>query len=415
MNDNPNQSNSIDSFSSQTRILVDKNPETGITRTALLRGKHLVEILYAGAADSVAGNIYAGLVENVLPSRFAFVNIGLEKNAFLYLDDVREKGLHPDASAPAIHAGQTILVQALKDPIGEKGAYVTTRLGFKGRFGVLSRVTDTRPQIGVSRKIEDTAERKRLQKIVAAHLPEGMEIVIRTNAAGCSEADLAAEIARLSALCVKSETEWTHIKAPALVQPFGAAAASDVSELFDSRVSEILVADAALYAEIADAATGFFAGAAERVKLYGGEIPLFRAHNIEAQLEKALQKKVWLKSGGFLYVEQTEACAVIDVNTGKFAGKRDHEQSVLQVNLEAAKEIARQIRLRNLSGIIIIDFIDMKQPESVQTLTTALAAEVKGDRMATNVVGMTELNLMQLTRKKARKTLAAEIYGGTQL
>ena len=392
------------------RILVDKNHDTGITRTALLCNTRLVEVLFAGAEDSVVGNIYAGMVENVLPSRFAFVNIGLEKSAFLYLDDIRETGADK-ANPLTLKPGQTVLVQVLRDPTGEKGAYVTTHLGFKGRFGILSKATDARPTIGVSRKIEDSAERKRLQKIVAAHLPQGMEIVIRTNAAGCAEETLAAEIARLSALCRKADTEWSHVKAPALLQSQGAAAASDVSDLFDMRVSEILAADESLCSEITDAAANFFNGAETRVKLYQEEIPLFHAYGVETQIEKALHKKVWLKSGGFLYIEQTEACAVIDVNTGKFTGKKNHEQSMLQVNLEAAAEIARQIRLRNLSGIIIVDFIDMKQAESIQRLTDALTGAVKGDRMATSVIGMTELNLMQMTRKKARKPLAAEIYG----
>jgi len=395
------------------RILVDRNPHNNVTRTALMHGARLVEVLFSGAEASVAGNIYAGLVDSILPSRFAFVNIGLEKNAFLYIDDSREADLFKDENGKPvlqIKPGQTILVQALKDPSGEKGAYVTGRLGFKGRFVVLSKLTNRRPGIGISKKIEDAGERKRLKRIVAAHLPEGTEAVVRTNAAGCAEAELAAEIRRLSILCQRAETEWQFVKAPALLQAFGAAAASDVSELFDKTVDEIVINDTSLFTEIADAAAGFFAGAEARVKPYDADIPLFSAYGAETQIEKALQKRVWLKSGGFLVIEQTEACAVIDVNTGKYAGKKDHEQSVLTVNLEAAAEIARQLRLRNLGGIIIVDFIDMKQPESVQRLTAALSSQIKLDRVAAKVVGMTELGLMQMTRKKIRKPLAAEIY-----
>ena len=384
------------------RILADKHPETGIVRTALLHDGRLVELLFSGAKNAVAGNIYAGLVEAVLPSRFAFINIGLDKNAFLYLDDRREQGF-------ACKPGQTVLVQALKDPSGDKGAYLTSRLDFKGRFAALSKAVGNRPAVGVSKKIEDAAERKRLQTMALAHLPEGLELVLRTNAAGCSEEELAAEIARLAALCHKAENEWTHVKAPALLH--SDAVAADVSELFTRDADEMLVEGEALYKELASAAAGFFPGAAERVRLYEHEIPLFRAEGVEIQIEKALQKRVWLKSGGFLVIEQTEACAVIDVNTGKFAGKKNHEQMVLKVNLEAAAEIARQLRLRNLGGIIIVDFIDMKEPESVQTLTAHLAAAVKKDRLATAVVGMTELGLMQLTRKKTRRPLAAEISG----
>ena len=392
------------------RIIVDKNPETGITRTALLQDARLVEILFAGAENAVAGNIYAGLVETILPSRFAFIDIGLEKSAFLDLDDKREAGLYRDG-ALQIKPGQTVLVQALKDPAGEKGAYVTSHLGFRGRFGVLSKILGQHPQIGVSRKIESAEERKRLQKIAKAHLPDNAEIVIRTNAQGCAEDEFAAELAQLGALYQKAENEWRHIKAPALVHSVGAAAA-EVSELFGKSVDEILVEGDELHAEIAEAAAFFFAGAEQRVRQYDEDIALFRAYGIDAQIEKALHKKVWLKSGGFLVIEQTEACAVIDVNTGKFAGKKNHEQSVLQVNLEAAAEIARQIRLRNLGGIIIVDFIDMKDAKNANKLIDALTEAVKPDRMATNVVGMTELGLMQMTRKKSRKPLAAEIYGG---
>jgi len=387
------------------RILVDEHPESGIVRTALLHGTRLVEVLFSGAANTVAGNIYAGLVETILPSRFAFIDIGLEKRAFLYLDDRRENGL-------SLKPGQTVLVQALKDPAGEKGAYLTSRLDFKGRFAALSKATGNQPVIGISKKIEHPAERKRLHTMATTHLPPGLALVLRTNASGCTEEELAAEVERLTALYQKSENEWTHVKAPALLH--SEAAGEAVSELFTRDVEELLVEGKTLHAEVAEAAARFFPGALERVRLYEADISLFRAESVDTQIEKALQKRVWLKSGGFLVIEQTEACAVIDVNSGKFAGKKDHEQSVLKVNQEAAAEIARQLRLRNLGGIIIVDFIDMKAPESVQALTAFLEAAVKKDRLATAVVGMTELGLMQITRKKTRKPLAAEILGGTQ-
>jgi len=392
------------------RILVEQNPETGVTRAALLYESRLVEVLFGGG-NSVAGNIYAGIVDSILPSQFAFINIGLEKNAFLFIDDSREADLFTTAAgkrALQLKQGQTLLVQALKDPSGEKGAYVTSRIGFKGRFAVLSKIMPGHPSVGISKKIEDAAERKRLKKITTRHLPAETEAVVRTNAAGCDEAELITELAQLAQLAARAETEWPHVKAPALVHSFGTAA-GDVSELFDHAVDEILVSGEALFTEISSAAAGFFDGAESRVKLYAGEIPLFRAFGADAQLEKALHKKVWLKSGGFLVIEQTEACAVIDVNSGKFMGSKNHEQSVLKVNMEAAAEIARQLRLRNLGGIIIIDFIDMKEAKSVQALTDALALAVKQDRVATTIVGMTELGLMQLTRKKIRRPLAAEL------
>ena len=387
------------------RILVDKHPATGVVRTALLHDGRLVELIFAGAENSVAGNIYAGLVETILPNRFAFIDIGLEKRAFLNLDDRREQEF-------TCKQGQTVLVQALKDPAGEKGTYLTSRLDFKGRFAALSKATPNRPAIGISKKIEDAAERKRLHAMALAHLPAGMELVLRTNAAGCSAEELAAEIERLAALCRQSDNEWTYVKAPALLH--SDATAADVSELFTRDVDELVVEGEELYAELANAAAGFFPHALERVRPYAGDINLFRTEGVETQIEKALQKRVWLKSGGFLVIEQTEACAVIDVNSGKFAGKKDLEQSVLKVNMEAATEIARQLRLRNLGGIIIVDFIDMKEPASAQTLTEHLAAAVKKDRLATAVVGMTELGLMQITRKKTRKPLAAVLRGGSQ-
>lgn len=373
----------------------------------MLDNGKLVELITDDSEnESLVGNIYAGLVTNILPSQFAFVDIGLAKNAFVYLSDSREAGVYNEKGKLLIKNGQTVLVQVLKDASGSKGVYVTSNLSFTGRYLVITGVTDdgTPPVIGISKKIGCADERARLKDIAQSAAGNGMEVVVRTNAAGVSEDVIKDEFIKLNQLVEKSKTQWRNALARTLVYKETDSLRKAVMDLYTANVDEIVINDGE--------ACGYIRGCigeipdGGEVRLYDGVIPIFDMYGIEKQIEQAKgNKRVWLKSGGFIVIERTEACVVIDVNTGKYAGAKNHEETVLKVNLEAAETIAEQLRLRNLSGIIIVDFIDMKDARSVKLLTDRLTEAVKKDRLAVNVVGMTELGLMQMTRKKTRKPL----------
>jgi len=383
------------------QIIVDHGKR--LTRTALLENGKLVEVIIDDEREeSLVGNIYAGLVKSILPSQFAFIDVGLEKNAFIYLSDNREAGLYENGKL-TIKMGQTLLVQVLKDPAGTKGAYVTSRLSFAGRYMVVTKVlADSVASIGISKKIEEADERARL-KSVFKNLDSGVEIIVRTNAENVEEDTLLHEYKILFDNFDKLK-EWQNILPPALLHKESVGLRKAVLDLLCEGVGEIIVNTGEAYEQVNECISDV-SGECKTIELYGGEIPIFDMYAIERQLEKATNKRVWLKSGGFLVIERTEACIVIDVNSGKFSGRKNHEETMMQVNLEAADAIAEQLRLRNLSGIIIIDFIDLKDPHNTKLLIDRLAAETKKDRLSVNVVGMTELGLMQLTRKKIRKPL----------
>lgn len=387
------------------KIIIDHTED--ITKTALLHDGKLIELVVDGQNEmSIAGNIYAGIVEAILPSQFAFIDIGLEKNAFLHLNDNRETNLYGgNQKKLLIKRGQTLLVQVLKDPAKSKGAYVTSRLSFAGRFVVIEK-SGGAAEIGVSSKITNEAERERLKDIFRRESREGYAVVVRTDAAGRREEELLAEHALLMDKLEKSENEWRCVRAPALVFSEDNVLRKTLSDFFKEETDEVVVNDKEVYESLKLEFAGFFDGAGERFSYYGDSLPVFSKYSVDAQIEKAMRKKVWLDSGAFIVIEQTEACVVIDVNSGKYSGAKGHEQTALEVNSEAAIEVAYQLRLRNLGGIIIVDFIDMKLAGNIDALTKVLREETQKDRLAVNVVGMTELGLMQLTRKKVRRPLA---------
>ncbi len=373
-------------------------------RTAVTEETALLEIIHEDKSKKiVVGNMYTGIIQNILPSNFAFVDIGDEKNAFLYLSDRKEDKLYEYNDAKrkrelSIKQGQSITVQVLKEANGEKGATVTTQLSFSGRSAVLMyNATD----VGVSKKVEDEEERKRLKQIARDILPEGYGIILRTNCAGKPEAHIREEIDRL--LCVSKTVlqGGQFVKAPARIYEGLPETMKIVRDLFTEGLDKIIVNDEKIYTMLLE-----YIEKTENLELYTGDIPLFDNFLIEKQIEKALNQKVWLKSGGFIIIEETEACVVIDVNTGKFTDK-NHEHVVVKTNEEAAKEVAKQIRLRNLSGMIIVDFIDMEKEEHKKSVMDVFKNELKKDRSSTSVVGMTKLGLMQLTRKKIGEPLSA--------
>ena len=379
------------------RILVDSG-EYG-TRIGVVEDGLLAELVYERKNSMpIVGNIYMGKVVNVLPGmQAAFVDIGEDKNAFLYYGDNKdEKGniIKPKN-------GSEILVQVEKAGVGKKGSVLTRKISFPGKFIV---IIPNDNKIGISKKITDQNERQRIKDVVRGELPESYGVIIRTDGEGKSEETYKKEIERLVKRSEDIMKRAGYAKAPALLYTDANGVAKVVRDFFHSDIDEIVANSEDDYEELLKLCREI--GEDEsKIRLHNDGTPLFGAYYVEGQAKAAFNKQVWLKSGGFIIIEQTEACVVIDVNTGKYTGKVNLEKTILKTNLEAADEIARQLRLRNLNGMIIVDFIDMKSEQDRQTLRKRLEEAVSKDSLQTIVVGMTQLGLMQLTRKKKRESL----------
>lgn len=386
------------------RVLMDIS--AGLARIALAEDGELRELYYESKREeSLLGNIYAGRVVNVIPNlQAAFVDIGAEKNGYFYYGAARavsDEGKNPARPKQ----GDMLILQVEKDAAGTKGAVLTERFSFPGKFLVL--LPKESGEIGISRKITDTKERERIRRTVRGLLPKGCGVIVRTNGEGRSLEEYEREISTLMEKW-KALEKGTYALPPALLLRENHPILRAARDFYAADVDEFLVNDSEAYDALTE--TGDFGGAGQPVlRLYEDKLPLFEAYFLERQSEKALEEKVWLKSGGFLVIEETEALVAIDVNTGKAAGRGDLQKSILRTNLEAAEEAAKQIRLRNLSGIIIIDFIDMPEEADRRELTRRLEAAVKKDRIKTVVVGMTELGLMQVTRKRTRPSLRRQM------
>lgn len=398
-------------------ILIDREP--GLTRVAILEDDELCEFyLEREGAEKLAGNIYKGRVQNVLNGmQAAFVDIGTGKNAFLYLGDDgpdardltfpgQEAAQIPCMRQERVHNGQELLVQVIKEPDGTKGARLSRQITLPGRYVVLAPQMD---YVGVSRRIAEEGERQRLKAEAERVKPEGMGLIVRTAAEGRSGEDFLEDIRELTALWEQIVGRVRVGRAPCCVHRDQDLVTRTLRDLIASDVSRIVLGDAAEVERVRSALRLFAPALADRVERYAGGLPLFDAYRIESRLEKALQRKVWLKNGGYLYIEATEALTVIDVNTGKFVGSRDLQDTVFRLNCEAAKEIARQVRLRDIGGIIIIDFIDMQSEENRQKLVEALREAFRRDRNKVNVAGLTSLGLVEMTRKRMRTPLAASL------
>ena len=386
------------------RVLMDISAD--LTRVALAEDGELKELYYESKRDeSLVGNIYAGRVANVMPNlQAAFVDFGVGKNGYYYYGNARAvSDAEKNLAKPKV--GDTLILQVEKDAVSSKGAVLSANFSFPGKFLVL--LPHDAGEIGVSRKITSSEERNRIREIVAELLPEGCGAIVRTNGEGKTKEEFEKEITLLSAKNEKLKT-GAFIKPPALLLQENHPVQRAARDFYAADVDEFVVNDKSAYEELLE--TGDYNGENQPIlKWHTEKLPLFESYFLESQSEKALDEHVWLKSGGFLVIEETEACVVIDVNTGKAAGKGDLQKTILKTNLEAAEEAAKQMRLRNLSGIIIIDFIDMKDAEAQKEVTKRLEAAVKKDRIKTVVVGMTELGLMQVTRKKTRPSLKRQM------
>lgn len=401
----------------EKEILV--NVDTHETRAALVEGGTLTEFyVERPLSQRVVGNLYKAKVENVLPGmQAAFVNIGLEKNAFLYVDDAdppHNPGDEPEISTEdlkkasikdLVRMKQELLVQVVKEPMGTKGARVTRHVTMPGRYLVLMPTVD---YVGVSRRITTEGERDRLRKLAEKIRSNGMGVIVRTVAEGKKEQELRNDFEFLSRLWQQVQRRMKKESAPALLHKDLGLIYRVVRDHFSPDISRFLIDSRQEYEKVLELLDATSPDLKRKVQYYEShDAALFDMHDLDAEIDAALRKKVWLKSGGYLIIEQTEALTVIDVNTGKFVGRTNLADTVFRTNMEAVREVARQIRLRDLGGIIVIDFIDMEHAEHRQRVLDALNGQLKKDRTKTNVLGLTQLGLVELTRKKANQGLSS--------
>ena len=416
-----------------TELIINSRPHE--TRIAVLENRGVVEFhVERSATGGISGNIYRGRIVRVLPGmQAAFVDIGQERAAFLYVADVydhktefdrmlrgssnwlpddvgaEEQGEDdPDPAEPfqieeLLHEGQEIMVQVSKEPMGHKGARVTSHISLPGRHLVLM---PTASHIGVSRRIEDEEERTRLREIIQELRPsEDLGFIARTAAEGAAAEIIKSEMDFLIKLWQSIQRKAKTAPVPSLIHQDLDATLRAVRDLFTEEVDLLVIDNQLEYEKIIQFVETFSSSLKSAVKLHTDEEPIFDAFGIEMEIARALGKKVWLKSGGYIVIEATEALTSIDVNTGRYVGSHSLEETILKTNLEAVKEIAYQLRLRNIGGLIVIDFIDMEREPNREKVTQALKEALRRDKAKTKVLKMSELGLIEMTRKRTREDI----------
>ncbi|SFE06604.1 ribonuclease G [Nitrosomonas sp. Nm166] len=388
-------------------ILVNITPQE--TRVAVLEQGVTQELHIERTSDrGIVGNIYTGRVSRVLPGmQSAFVDIGLDRAAFLHVADIWNSNQHSNTTKPIeklLYEGNNILVQVIKDAIGTKGARLSTQISLAGRLLVY---LPQESHIGISQRIEDNTERELLRERLQQILPieEKGGYIIRTMAETADESDLRADLEYLHKLWHDIQQNSTAISAPMLLYQDLDLSHRVLRDLVNED-TRILVDSRENYQRLVRFAQNYMTYMVERITLYTGDRPLFDLYGVEEEIEKSLAKRVNLKSGGYLIIDQTEALTTMDVNTGGFIGVRNFDDTIFKTNLEAAQVIARQLRLRNLGGIIIIDFIDMDSEEHRNAVLTELNKALLKDRMRITVNGFSALGLVEMTRKRTRESLA---------
>jgi len=415
-----------------SEIVINTSPRE--TRLALIENGQVAEIHVERKGErGIVGNIYKGRVIKVLPGmQAAFVEIGLPRAAFLYVGDIHqhihdldmmrteEEDEEPEPEensiddgiseqipifAPIedlIREGEDILVQISKEPLGTKGARITSHISIPGRHLVFMPTVD---HIGISRRIENEVERQRLKEIISLMKPASCGIIVRTVSENESAEKLQDDLTFLQGTWDRIREKERTVPAPSLIYEDLDLCLRGVRDLFTETVTRLTVDSSEHYHRILDFMDTFMPSLKECVELYEGEEPIFDHFGIEMELNKALGRKVWLKSGGYINIDFTEALVAIDVNTGRYVGKRNLQETILKTNLEAAREIAYQLRLRNIGGIIIVDFIDMDRPADREKVSQALADALRKDKQKTNILKISELGLVQMTRKRTRESL----------
>ena len=370
------------------------------TQIAVLEEGQIVEHYVARADDrSIVGNIYQGRVQNVLPGMEAsFVDIGEGRNGVLYAGEVgvvADEGEEIPRIETVLRSGQPILVQVTKDPMRAKGARLTALISLAGRHLVL---VPRAASLGVSRRLPDK-ERLRLRDIAQEIRPQEHGLIVRTAAEGASRRDLERDLTRLIELWNEIETDAKKAKPPALVYSEPELELRVIRDVFNRDISRCVIADRDLERTLRRYIRATTPDLDHRLELYEGSLPIFEEFRVVEQIRKSLERKVWLPSGGHIAIDRTEAMTVIDVNTGKFVGRSTLEDTVFRTNKEAAVEVGRQLRLRDIGGIIVIDFIDMEDPENRNEIFRMFRAELEKDRTRTQVFDISPLGLVQMTRK----------------
>lgn len=411
------------------------NVESQEKRVAILENKVLEEFFAERqTTQKLVGNIYKGVVETIVPAiGAAFVKIGLEKNGFLYIQDLTQPDYekmaeivdkpdndeardekqasltrHPDEIKEMLKVGQEIMVQVVKEPLGQKGPRLTTHISLPGRYLVLMPLDS---HLGISRKIQDSKERVRLRQLLKElNVPENMGLILRTAGSGCTKKQFLQDLRFLTHLWPRIKTSFQKRPAPALIYEEYDLVLRIIRDNFTAQTDKLWVDSKEEYKRIMRFLHAVSPNLKRHVQLYREETPLLEKKGVEDEIIKIYERKVALKSGGYIMIEPTEALVAIDVNSGRFTGKRDPEETAYAVNLEAAREIARQIRLRDIGGIIIIDFIDMKPAKHRKRVFDVLSEALKRDRAKTDISSVSELGLIEMTRQRTRKSLESVAY-----
>lgn len=410
------------------------NVTLGETRVARLENGVVTELTIERKHEEViVGNIYKGKVARVMPGmQAAFIDIGLERTAFLHASDVvkdllnyeDEASLKEDVSGEdeisrserrkddnssienLLQDGKEILVQIEKEPLGTKGARVTSHISLPGRYLVYMPTVD---HIGVSRRIGDAEERRRLKEMLCKVKKTRGGFIVRTMSSGVTEKELSDDVEYLTNTWKEVEKKVSGVKAPGLVHADLDVLSRVVRDQFTPDVNRLVIDSKESYEKICEFVAKFCPKGKNNVELYEGTEPIFDAFGIEIEITRALGQKVWLKSGGYIIIEQTEALTAVDVNTGRFVGRRNVEDTILKTNLEAVKEIVYQLRLRSIGGIIIIDFIDMERAADRTKVYNSLKEALKSDRARTTITKISELGLVEMTRKRTREDLRRQL------
>ncbi|MDZ7672032.1 MAG: Rne/Rng family ribonuclease [Halanaerobiales bacterium] len=386
-------------------------------RAAIKENNNLIDLMFErDTYDQIVYNVYKGRVKDVLPGMQAgFVDIGLEKNAFLHISDVypllnkeQEKKWRKNnlSIKEVIQPGQKIMVQVVKEPIGTKGAKVTCKVTLPGRYLVLMPFEN---RTGISRRINDNKERNRLKDIAEELIGDDYGLIVRTNTEGKDREIIENDFNFLLHLWKTIWGDYKKAKTPDLIYKDAELTKQIVRDYLSPEVSKIVIDDEKEYEKLNQLAEKSVPGSHNKIHLYERKTPIFETYQIESEIKKLWKRKVWLESGGYVIIDNTEALVSIDVNTGKYTGKKNLQDTVFRTNLEAAIEIARQLRLRDIGGIIIIDFIDMSIEKNKEEVLRVLQEELAKDRTKTALLGLTKLGLVEITRKKVREELG-ELY-----
>ncbi len=390
-------------------LLINVTPQE--TRVATIENGMLQEVIIERASRrGLVGNIYKGKICRVLPGmQAAFLDIGLERTAFLHLSDIvtvdEKKSEEQEITiSDVLKDGQDILVQVVKDPMGSKGARLTTHITIPARYLVYMPNSS---HIGVSQKLEDEAERERLKALIKSFLSEfsGGGYIVRTVAEGISEKAIYADMVFLHKLWHSIQENSKTVSSGSLVYEDLPLAMKVMRDIADSNIDAIRIDSKETYSKVIKFANKFIPELAPGIEYYPGERPIFDLYGVEDEIQRALQSKIKLKSGGYLIIDQTEAMTTVDINTGGYVGNRNLEETIFKTNLEATQSIVRQLRLRNLGGIIIIDFIDMKDAEHRRQVLRAFEKALEKDHAKTCITEVSNLGLVEMTRKRTRESL----------